>query len=415
MEKKPDPEMEIPLYFRCPISMEVMKNPVTISTGLSYEKKNIENWFNVYKKKTCPATMQILQNFDVTPNYTLERLILVWQERESKAIDNHPSSSISIKHDELVSLLTTIESTPFKVSSLKKLRSCIELGLEVRLDFVHLGGIEVLSRIITQVLIDRSDFITFRACEEALGVVYQLPISDDASMDLLSKPECMKAMATMLQHGSAEARYHTVTIFRNMSKVEYNWNLVVQDQGMDLFKSLLELVSDEIYTKASSCALDVLIDILSSSKQTRLKAIEAGAICVLIELLPDSNKSICERMLLIIKLLCECAEGRLAFVDHKLGIAALSKKILRVSICATKLGVKILWLLSSFHPKEKVIEDMLVFGSVKKILGLLHIEGQSSTKDNAVKIIKMHGNSWKKYPCFPSELKDYLRLAQDSN
>ncbi|KAI3991348.1 hypothetical protein MKX01_034667 [Papaver californicum] len=367
--------MEIPLYFRCPISMEVMKNPVTISTGLSYERKNIENWFYIYNKETCPATMQILQNFDVTPYHTLQRLILVWQKRESKAIDNHLSSSISIKHDELVSLLTTIESTPFKVSSLKKLRSL--------LDFVHLGGIEVLSRIITQVLIDRSDFITFRACEEALGVLYQLPISDDASMALLSKPECMKAMEIMLQHGSAEARYHTVTIYRNMSKIEYNWNLVVQDQGMDLFKSLLELVSDDIYTKASSCALDVLIDILSSSKQTRLKAIEAGAI-----------------MLYITKLLCECAEGRLAFVDHKLGIAALSKKLLRVSICATKLGLKILWLLSSFHPKEKLIEDMLMFGSVKKILGLLLIEGQSSTKDNAVKIIKMHGNSWKSILAF---------------
>ncbi|MCL7034923.1 hypothetical protein MKW94_013052 [Papaver nudicaule] len=408
--------MEIPLYFRCPISMEVMKNPVTICTGLSYERKNIENWFYMYKKKTCPATMQILQNFDVTPNHTLKRLILVWQERESKATDVHPPRAVSTKHDELVSLLTTIESTPFKVSSLKKLRSCIELGCdEVRSNLVHIGGIESLSRIITQVLIDCSDFITFRACEEALGVLYQLPISDAPSLALLSKPECMKAMAIMLQRGSAEARYHTVTIFRNMSKVEYNWDWVVQDQGMDLFKSLLELVSDEIYTKASSCALDVLIEIINSSKKARLKAIEAGAICVLIELLPDSNKSICERMLFIIKLLCECAEGRIAFVDHKLGIAALSKKLLRVSVCATKLGVKILWLLSSFHPKEKVIEDMLMFGSVKKLLGLLHVEGQSSTKDKAVKIIKMHGKSWRKYPCFPSELKDCLRLVHDSN
>nr|DAD18162.1 TPA_asm: hypothetical protein HUJ06_019625 [Nelumbo nucifera] len=256
--------------------------------------------------------------------------------------------------------------------------------------------------------------MAFRACEEALGVLHQLPLSDESSIQLLSKPECMKSMAIMLQRGSAEARLHTVSMFRKMAKVEYNWSWVVEDQGMDLFKSLLELLSDELSTKASSSALDILIEILNASKKNRLKAIEAGAVCVLIELLPDANRSKCEKMLVIIKLLCECAEGRLALVEHSLGIAAITKKILRVSDLVTKYGVKIFWLICNFHPTEKVVEEMLVYGSVKKLVALLHMDGRSSTKDKALKIIKLHENSWRQYPCFPSELKEYLKLLNDS-
>ncbi|KAK9095382.1 hypothetical protein Scep_026851 [Stephania cephalantha] len=408
--------MEVPHHFKCPISLEVMKDPVTISTGVTYERKNIEKWLFTYKKKLCPATMQILQTFDLTPNNTLKRLIGSWQEQQSKSPYSPPPS---LKHDELVSLMIRIESTPFKVSSLKKLRAVIENGDDqVKVDFIHSGGIDVLSRIMVQILIENTDnFVTFRACEEALGVLYHLiPLSDEGSIELLSKPECMKSIATMLQHGSAEARMHAVTIFRNISRVEYyNWDWIVQEQGIDLFKSLLELLSDEICAKASSSALDVLIEILGASKKSRLKALEAGAICILIELLPDSNRSKCEKILLLIKLLCETADGRLALVDHSLGIAAVSKMILRVSDVATKIGIKILWLICSVHPIDKVIEDMLMFGAVKKLIGLLHIGGRSSSsKDKALKILKLHGDLWRQYPCSPSELRDYLKLKANS-
>ncbi|XP_059637421.1 E3 ubiquitin-protein ligase PUB23-like [Cornus florida] len=402
--------MAFPPDFRCPISMELMNDPVTISTGVTYERKNILKWFFTYKKTTCPATMQTLHNFDITPNHTLKRLILAWQNGHSLRSSPPPS----IKHDELVSLLNTVESTPFKVSSLRKLKSIVEMCDDTKLDFKLCGGVQVLLRIVLQVLGENSDFASFRACEEALGVLQQLTLlsheEDDQTTKLLSKPESMKAIAIMLQRGSAEARFYAILIFQMVAKSEYDWSYVIQDQGIDFFKSLLELVSDDICTKASSCALKVLIRIISSTKKSRVKAIEAGAICVLIELLPDSNRSKCEKILHLIKLLCECADGRQAFIEHGLGIIAVSKKMLHVSDVATKIGVKILWLICNLHPTERVLEDMLIFGSVEKLVVLLHIDGRSSTKDKVVKIFKLHGNSWRRYSCFRCDLKDYLGL-----
>ncbi|KAK6919867.1 U-box domain [Dillenia turbinata] len=411
--------MEYPQDFRCPISMELMKDPVTISTGVTYDRKNIEKWFFTYKKKTCPATMQPIQNYHITPNHNLKRLIFAWQNgKNSHSLQPSPSSSPSrppprpsSKHEEIVSIFKTIETTPFKLSSLKKLRSLVELNDEDRDDFVRLGGVEVLVHVIVvQILVETSDFVSFRSCEEALGILHKVPIYEesDYSVKILSTPECMKAMAIILQRGSSEARFYAVDLFRKLGKVEYDWSGLIQDQGIDFFKSLLELISDELCKKASSYALEVLIDILNAFKKSRIKAIEAGAICVLVELLPDSSRSKCEKILVLIKLLCKCADGRLALLEHGMGVAAVSKKLLNVSDGATKMGVKVLWLICSCHPSERVLEEMLIYGSVKKLLALLHVSGRSSTKDKALKMLKLHGNAWKRFPCFSSELNDYL-------
>ncbi|KAL0425491.1 UNVERIFIED_CONTAM: E3 ubiquitin-protein ligase PUB23 [Sesamum radiatum] len=415
--EKINPSLDFPQDFRCPISMELMRDPVTISTGVTYERRNIERWFHTYKKRTCPATMQSIESLEMTPNHTLKRLIVGWLDSQADQYLSAPARRQSAKHDELAAVLATIDSSPFKVSSLRKLRSILEMGDEVKEDFKRLGGVEVLVRIIVQILVENSDFVTFRACEEALGVLHQVPVSDEDEqiLQLLMKPDCMRSMGIMLQRGSLEARFCTISTFQKMAKADYHWNYVAQDQGIDFFKSLLEIVSDEICTKASSSALKLLIEILEASKKSRLKAIEAGGVCTLVELLPDSNRSKTEKILKLIKLLCECAEGRLAFTEHGLGISAVAKKMLNVSPGATKIGVKILWLISSFHATEKVLEEMLVSGAVKKLVALLNIaSGQSSTKDRVVKILKFHGRAWRRYPCFPTDVKAYLGLGNDN-
>ncbi|XWS52788.1 hypothetical protein CRYUN_Cryun11dG0102400 [Craigia yunnanensis] len=33
-------EIEIPQYFVCPISLQIMKDPVTVVTGITYDKEN---------------------------------------------------------------------------------------------------------------------------------------------------------------------------------------------------------------------------------------------------------------------------------------------------------------------------------------------------------------------------------------
>lgn len=72
-----DEEIEIPNYFLCPISLEIMKDPVTAVSGITYDRQSIVQWLE--KVSSCPVTKQHLPlDSDLTPNHTLRRLIQHW-------------------------------------------------------------------------------------------------------------------------------------------------------------------------------------------------------------------------------------------------------------------------------------------------------------------------------------------------
>ena len=63
-----------PEDFRCPISLELMTDPVTISTGQTYDRVSIQQWLKS-GNRTCPKTGAKLKNTELVPNITLRKLI----------------------------------------------------------------------------------------------------------------------------------------------------------------------------------------------------------------------------------------------------------------------------------------------------------------------------------------------------
>ena len=52
------PYSDVPNEFRCPISLEIMTNPVICQDGMTYEKASITKWFRT--KTTSPLTREEL-------------------------------------------------------------------------------------------------------------------------------------------------------------------------------------------------------------------------------------------------------------------------------------------------------------------------------------------------------------------
>ncbi|KAK9723454.1 U-box domain [Popillia japonica] len=67
---KPD----VPIDFLCPITHEIMREPVTISDGFTYEKRAITEWF-MSGKFTSPMTNMVLANTEYKPNVELRNAI----------------------------------------------------------------------------------------------------------------------------------------------------------------------------------------------------------------------------------------------------------------------------------------------------------------------------------------------------
>jgi hypothetical protein len=58
----------------CPLTMEVMRDPVMTADGQTYERTEIEKWFAL-GKRTSPLTGEELPSTNLLPNIALRQVI----------------------------------------------------------------------------------------------------------------------------------------------------------------------------------------------------------------------------------------------------------------------------------------------------------------------------------------------------
>lgn len=70
-------DVNYPADFRCPISLDLMRDPVVVSTGQTYDRPSINLWIES-GHNTCPKTGQTLSHTNLIPNRALKNLIAMW-------------------------------------------------------------------------------------------------------------------------------------------------------------------------------------------------------------------------------------------------------------------------------------------------------------------------------------------------
>lgn len=108
-----------PEELRCPISLQLMYDPVIIASGQTYERICIEKWFSD-GHSTCPKTQQKLPHLCLTPNYCVKGLITSWCEQNGVLVPEGPPESLDFNYWRLA--LSESESTNSKTD--KSIRSC---------------------------------------------------------------------------------------------------------------------------------------------------------------------------------------------------------------------------------------------------------------------------------------------------
>ncbi|KAM0873235.1 hypothetical protein ACQ4PT_038262 [Festuca glaucescens] len=92
-----------PEELRCPISLQLMYDPVVIASGQTYERACIEKWFNS-GNTSCPKTRKQLSQLSVTPNYCIKGLIASWCEKNGVPVPSAPPESPKLKYLRITSL-----------------------------------------------------------------------------------------------------------------------------------------------------------------------------------------------------------------------------------------------------------------------------------------------------------------------
>jgi hypothetical protein len=73
---------EAPNEFLCPVTQELMEDPVIATDGHTYERSEIERWFKQSLKS--PKTLETLPSAALIPNHQLRSLIVDWKEKNGK-------------------------------------------------------------------------------------------------------------------------------------------------------------------------------------------------------------------------------------------------------------------------------------------------------------------------------------------
>ena len=78
LDKAPEePVVSIPTEFQCPITRDLMNDPVVLSDGFSYERQSAVQWLST--SKISPMTGAEVDVRSITPNTVLRVLINDWK------------------------------------------------------------------------------------------------------------------------------------------------------------------------------------------------------------------------------------------------------------------------------------------------------------------------------------------------
>ncbi|XP_074306591.1 putative U-box domain-containing protein 42 [Silene latifolia] len=143
-----------PLYnsFICPLTKVIMDDPVTIQSGVTYERKAITEYFESFgsEEVLCPVTMEKVEGRNMSPNIALRNTINEWKDRDetSRLRVIHEALSIDSTDDRLLEALTRLkviwEKNPQKVLQVRNITPLIVRLLEVKSRNVRCAALEMI-------------------------------------------------------------------------------------------------------------------------------------------------------------------------------------------------------------------------------------------------------------------------------
>lgn len=95
-----------PIYdaFLCPLTKQVMRDPVTLENGQTYEREAIEKWFRECtenrRRLVCPVTLRELRSTELSPSIALRHTIEEWSARNEAAKLDMARRSLSLSSSE---------------------------------------------------------------------------------------------------------------------------------------------------------------------------------------------------------------------------------------------------------------------------------------------------------------------------
>ncbi|KAH7520818.1 U-box domain-containing protein 28 [Ziziphus jujuba] len=391
----------VPSFFRCPISLDVMKSPVSLSTGVTYDRSSIQRWLD-NGNNTCPATMQVLQSKEFVPNHTLQRLIQIWSDsvrhhRVDSAANSPPHSVLS--QEDVLELIKFVDcnSVSSSFDSLSKI-VCFARESEdnrkflARTDgFVPMlvdflanagdgdsgGGVYFLEQVVS--LLD----MIFKEIEDHEQLTNSMIKSNNNN-----NRDCLASLILILQQGSIESRIGSARLIESVAMDAESKLIIAEKDG--LLRELLKLIGPEKDPNLMEAGLSCLIA-LSMPRRVKVKLVHIGAVKSLAKTLsePNGSVSITEKVLKLLETVSSVKEGRKEICDDGKCVEGIVQKVLKVSATVTEHAVTILWSICYLFRDRGAQEAVTKANGLTKILLLMQSNCSPSVRQMSADLLKI--------------------------
>ncbi|KAK4754814.1 hypothetical protein SAY87_008571 [Trapa incisa] len=299
--------LQVPHEFRCPISLEIMTDPVIVASGQTYERESITRWLDS-DHRTCPKTGQVLEHLSLAPNYALRNLILQWCDKNGIDLPNKeeaarpPSPHNGSGSQELVdriSILVHDLSSPLSDSvreAVVKLRVLSKENPENRMLIANGGAIPRLVRLLSAT--DRN------IQEHAVTALLNLSLNE-SNKRMIVREGAIPPMIRILREGTEEARENTAAALFSISILDENKVLIGASNGIPPLVELLKKGTPRGKKDAATAIFN-----LSLHQANKGRAVAAGVVGPLIELAEDKGSGMVDEALSILRLLASHPDGR---------------------------------------------------------------------------------------------------------
>lgn len=314
--------------FRCPISLELMTDPVTVSTGQTYDRSSIQKWLKA-GNLICPKTREKLTNTDLVSNTTLKKLINQFCADNGISINKSRRQSRDITSTILPGSLASAEAMKFLSifltrklvfgTNAEKNKAAYEIRLLAKSNIFNRNCLIDSGTVLPLLnLLSSVDKIT-----QVNAIAALLKLSKHASgKTVIMETGGLTSILTVLKQGLClEARQiAAATIFYLVSEKEYRKS-IGEEPGT--IPALVELIKEgTTYGKKNSV---VAIFGLLLWPKNHGRVILAGTVPLLIEILACSERSeLVTDTLAVLAALADNLEGAHAILHNSSALTLIT-------------------------------------------------------------------------------------------
>ncbi|KAE8688472.1 putative LOB domain-containing protein [Hibiscus syriacus] len=275
----------IPDEFRCPISLNWMKDPVIVASGHTYDRNSIAQWIN-NGHHTCPKSGQRLIHMALIPNYALKSLVHQWCQENNIPITE---CSSNVSESEINSKQKASEKTVDHISATKVAIDSVKMTAEFLVGKLAMGSLDIQRQ----------------AAYELSHALLNLSIFDNNKILIMAAGAIGNIVEVLELGKTMEARENAAAAIFSLSMID-DFKVAIGAHARAI-PALIGLLREGTMTGKRDAA--TALSHLALQGTNKANIVVAGAVPLLIELLMDDKAGITDDALGVLTLLLSCPQG----------------------------------------------------------------------------------------------------------